>query len=90
MSWWRSLGSSTSDPTEFWSRSSGLSCCQVGLFASALSVSQTPPPETPAQSRQWFLVQSGSATSAVTRLAVTLVAPENDVTPGWTPYVFGP
>ncbi len=89
MSWWW-LVLSTSAPTEFWSRSSGLSCCQTGFGASAFSVRQTPPPETPAQSPHLLAVQSGSATSPVTRLAVVFSAPENEVTPGWTAFVRGP
>ncbi len=79
-----SFGSRVSDPTEFWSRSSGLICCQFGSAASTLSVFQTPPPEAPAQTRQCLAVQLGSATIAVIRLAVTFVAPEKAVTPGWT------
>src|SRR5205807_8864616 len=51
---------------------------------------QTPPPEVLAQSRQWSASQSGSATSAVTRLAVLFVAPEKDVTPGCVALSFGP
>src|SRR5436190_23667676 len=85
-----SLGSSVSVPTEFWSSCSGLTCCQSGFGARALSVRQTPPPETPVQSLHCFAVQSGSATSAVTRLAVSLVAPENERTPGSVAFCLGP
>jgi hypothetical protein len=61
-----------------------------------LSVVQTPPPETPAQTRQksscFFagFPQSGETTSAVVRLAVLFVAPENEVTPGWVALTCGP
>ena len=77
-----SLGSSVRVPTEFWSSS--------GFGAAALSVRQTPPPATPAQSLHFFAVQSGSATSAVTRLAVSFVAPENEMTPGSVAFCLGP
>src|SRR5690242_12038665 len=83
-------GTSVSAPTEFWSRSSGLSCCHVGFGASAFAVVQTPPPETPTHRRHRFAVQFGSAIIAVTRLAVVSSEPANDVTPGWTPFVRGP
>ena len=70
---------------------SGLICFHVGFGARALSVRQTPPPETPAQRRQLLAVQSGSATSiVVTRLAVLLVAPEKEITPGWVAFSVGP
>jgi hypothetical protein len=55
-----------------------------------LSVIHTPPPEVPAQTRHFFAVQSGSATIATVRLEVTLVAPENEITPGSRPNVRGP
>ena len=57
-------GTSVRVPTEFWSSSSGLICFHSGFLAVALSVRHTPPPETPAQRRQWLALQSGSATSA--------------------------
>ena len=85
-----SVGSSTSVPTEFWSRLSGLICFQVGWPESALVVSQTPPPEAPAQRRHLWAEHFGSTTRAVIRLAVLLVAPENDVTPGWVASICGP
>ena len=83
-------GTSVSVPTEFWSSSSGLICFHTGLGAVALSVRQTPPPETPAQRRQWLALQSGSATIVVTRLAVLLVAPEKEITPGSVAFSVGP
>ena len=55
-----------------------------------MSVLQTPPPETPAQSRHLCAVQFGSATTIGVRLAVLFVAPENDVTPGWVAFTRGP
>src|SRR6266568_262289 len=77
-------------PTEFWSRSLGLSKCQSGSLASALSARQMPPPDAPVQTRQCFAVQSGDTTRAVRRLAVLFVAPEKAVTPGCVASVFGP
>ena len=46
---------------------------QDGSAASASSVRQTPPPETPTQNRQLPGVQVGAITIAVTRLAVAFV-----------------
>ena len=83
-------GASVRVPTEFWSRSSGLTCCHSGFDATALSVRHTPPPETPTHSLHFFAVQSGSDTIAVTRLAVLFVAPENESTPGWVAFTRGP
>src|SRR6266516_2480115 len=85
-----SLGSSVSVPTEFWSSSFGLTCCHSGFGASVLSVRQTPPPAIPAQSLHLIAEHSGSATSAVTRLAVSFVAPENEMTPGSVAFCVGP
>src|SRR6266511_6210990 len=54
------------------------------------SVRQTPPPETPAHTRHPWAPQSGETTSAVVRLAVLLVAPENARTPGSVALTCGP
>ncbi len=56
----------------------------------ALLVIQTPAPETPAQTRHLFHLQSGSATSCTVRLAVLFVAPEKEMTPGWVAFTRGP
>ncbi len=77
-------------PTALWSSSSGLICFHVGSGAVALSVRHTPPPDTPAYRRQCLAVQSGSATSVVTRLAVLFVAPVNASTPGSVAFTRGP
>src|SRR5262249_521792 len=84
-----SLGSKLSVPTEFWSRLGGVVCFHEGLGASASVVSQTPPPDAPAQTRHFFSEHFGSTRSAVIRLPGLLVAPENDVTPGWVPLILG-
>src|SRR3954454_7480019 len=90
VSWFLSPGSSVRAPTEFWSSSFGLTCCQSGLPALALLVRHTPPPAAPIQRRQDpCALQSGSTTSAVVRLAVVFVAPVNARTPGSTAFSFG-
>src|SRR5215210_1918825 len=86
----RSVGSSTSCPTEFCSRSSGATCFHSGSGVTALSVRQTPPPAVPAQRRHLRAEQSGSATSATVRLAVLFVAPLKAMTPGSVEYRLGP
>ncbi len=67
-------------------------CRQSGLGSSALSVRQIPPPAAPAHTVQAlvFAPQSGETTIVVMRLAVELVAPENDVTPGCCASTCGP
>ena len=77
-----SFGSATSVPTEFCAIS-GVSHVHVGSEARASFVSQMPPPEVPTQRRQLPRTQVGATTSAVSRLAVATVAPENANTPGW-------
>src|SRR5919206_4816918 len=77
-----SFGSATSAPTEFSARPPS-SHVQDGLAASASSVRQTPPPAVPTQRRQLPGTHVGATTSAVSRLAVGVVAPENESTPGW-------
>src|SRR3954462_9775629 len=85
-----SRGSGVSVPAEFCARSSGPTWTHSGSGAWTLFVRQTPPPDAPAQTRQLCASQSGSATSVVIRLAVTFVAPLNEITPGSRPYFFGP
>src|SRR3954447_1440075 len=78
-----SVGSSVSVPTECWSSEDFVTRRHFGLGANASSERQMPPPETPAQTvHLLFLPQSGETASAVIRLAVSLVAPLNDSTPG--------
>src|SRR2546421_3631637 len=62
-----SLGSATSEPTEFSARPPS-SHFQVGLAARAFSVRQTPPPAVPTQRRQLPGTHVGATTSAVSRL----------------------
>jgi hypothetical protein len=67
-----------------------LSHFHVGFAASASSVRQTPPPEVPTHSRQLPGTHVGATTSAVSRLAVGVVAPEKERTPGWIEFCIGP
>src|SRR3954452_6598062 len=86
-----SVGSSVSVPTECWSSEDFVTRRHFGLGANASSERQMPTPETPAQTVHLpFLPQSGETTSAVIRLAVALVAPLNDSTPGSTASCRGP
>src|SRR5690349_8756820 len=87
-----SVGSRYSAPVECWSSALSVIRRHFGFAASALSVRQTPPPAGVAQTVHFpgFVPQLGETTSAVMRLAVWLVAPLNDVTPGWTAYCRGP
>ena len=84
-----SLGAAVSVPTEFCAMPA-VRYVQLGSAASASSVRQTPPPETPTHSRQFPGVHVGAITIAVTRLAVVFVAPENASTPGSTALCLGP
>src|SRR5262245_3381409 len=84
-----SLGAAVSAPTEFCAIPP-VRYVQLGSAARASSVRQTPPPETPAHSRQLPGTQVGAITRAVVRLAVGVVAPENDSTPGCTEFCCGP
>ena len=84
-----SFGSATSEPTEFRARPPS-SHVQDGSAARASFVRQTPPPEAPAQRRQFPGTHVGATTSAVIRVAVAVVAPENESTPGWIELCSGP
>ena len=68
------IGAAVNAPTEFCAIPA-VRYVQDGSAASASSVRQTPPPETPTQNRQLPGVQVGAITIAVTRLAVAFVAP---------------
>src|SRR5207302_7757542 len=84
-----SLGSATSEPTEFRARPPS-SQVQLGFAARASFVRQTPPPAVPTQSRQFPATQVGATTIAVSRLGVAVVAPEHASTPGWREGCSGP
>src|SRR3954451_227738 len=84
-----SFGSATRAPTEF-SASPPSSHVHAGFAARASFVRQTPPPAVATQSRQLPGTHVRATTSAVSRLAVGVVAPEKESTPGWIEFSSGP